>query len=216
MGGVIHGGIGKNLQYKCIVFDYSSMCQNNLMSFSRTIEAFDSLQHIVFAEPKQQENKVIKEIFDLFDTDLSTGIKFQIAGKSLQLLGLVYQFSCTQTKPKTKTFKNQNKLKEVLTYIKQNYDKDITLIELADIAQLSQKYFCTIFKQLTGKTPIDYLIYYRVECAAEQLVYTDDSVIDIALSCGFNDVSYFIKKFSEIKQVTPLKYRNSFKAVDDD
>lgn len=85
----------------------------------------------------------------------------------------------------------------------------LTLGNLAEAADMSPKYFCRFFSEMTGKTPIEYLNYYRIECAAEQLLYTDDLVTDIALNCGYNDLSYFVKTFKKYKAQTPKQFRKT-------
>lgn len=87
----------------------------------------------------------------------------------------------------------------MLSKIKNDYSQPLTLSELAETARLNPQYLCRAFRQVTGKTPIDYLNYYRIECAAEKLCYTNLSVTEIALSCGFNDLSYFNRLFKRHK-----------------
>ena len=99
-------------------------------------------------------------------------------------------------------------MKNVLTYIRNNYGEPITLDELAAVAGMSPRYFCRAFAALTGRTPIAYLNYYRIECACERLTLTDKSVTEIAFSCGFNDMSYFSRVFKQLKGTTPTAYRN--------
>ena len=55
-------------------------------------------------------------------------------------------------------------------------------------------------------TPIEYLNYYRIEIACEQLIITNKNITDIAYDCGFNDVSYFTKVFKKYKDTVPSKY----------
>ena len=86
----------------------------------------------------------------------------------------------------------------------------LTLDELAAEAGLAPKYLCRVFRQVTGRTPIDYLNYYRIECAAELLCTTTDSITDVALSCGFNDPSYFSRMFRRQKRVSAHVYRNQY------
>ena len=105
--------------------------------------------------------------------------------------------------------KNISKLKKILTYIRENYHTQITLDDMAKAAKMSPKYFCSFFKEMTRKTPIEYLILYRIECAAKKIHRSDESITDIAYSCGFNDLSYFIKTFKNIKGVTPAKFRHN-------
>lgn len=64
-----------------------------------------------------------------------------------------------------------------------------------------------LFKQYTGKTAAAYLNDYRLEKAKSLLLHTDASVTDIALDVGFNNTSYFIKKFQEANQLSPHKFR---------
>ena len=83
------------------------------------------------------------------------------------------------------------------------------LNEMAEAAQMSPKYFCYFFKEMTSKTPVEYLNGYRIEKAAKKLLNTNDSVTDIAYSCGFNDLSYFIKTFKIQKGMSPAKLRKN-------
>jgi AraC-like DNA-binding protein len=57
------------------------------------------------------------------------------------------------------------------------------------------------------RSPIDYLNYYRIECASYFLVSSDMTVAEIAQHCGYNDSSFFIKQFRKYKGTTPRKYR---------
>ena len=59
---------------------------------------------------------------------------------------------------------------------------------------------------MTNKTPIEYLNYYRIESACEQLLTTDYSITEVALNSGFNDASYFIKIFKKHRGITPKQY----------
>jgi AraC-like DNA-binding protein len=58
-------------------------------------------------------------------------------------------------------------------------------------------------------TPFEYLNNYRVEMASRALITTDKPITEIAFSCGFNDLSYFIKTFKKCKGITPKSFRNS-------
>ena len=105
--------------------------------------------------------------------------------------------------------KNVVTLKKALAYIRNSYDTPITLMDIANSAGISPKYLCTFFKEMTGKTPFEYLNAYRIERAARKLINTDLPVTQIAYMCGFNDLSYFIKTFKQIKGVTPKNFRKS-------
>ena len=94
----------------------------------------------------------------------------------------------------------------MIATIEDHYDECITLDDLARAAGMNSKYFCRYFREMTHRTPIDYLNYYRIEQACFKLATTNDSIAEIGMSCGFNDESYFIKTFKKYKGVTPKKY----------
>ena len=83
-----------------------------------------------------------------------------------------------------------------------SYNKQITLEEMAGSVDMSPKYFCRFFHEMTHRTPIDYLNYYRIERACYQLMTTDQSITEVAYSSGFN----FIKTFKKYKGTTPKQY----------
>ena len=91
--------------------------------------------------------------------------------------------------------------------MRSSYDTQISLEQMANVAGMSPKYFCYFFKEMTGKTPGEYLKGYRIEKASSKLMYTDLSVTEIAYASGFNDLSYFIKTFKAQKGISPKKFK---------
>lgn len=100
-----------------------------------------------------------------------------------------------------------DKLKKVIGHIHENLAEPLSLQELSEICFMSPGYFCRYFKQEIGKTPIAFINECRIERACELLSGSALSVSDIALSVGFDNFSYFIRKFREYKEMTPGKYR---------
>ena len=96
-----------------------------------------------------------------------------------------------------------------VTFFSENYHQNITLEELAEYAHLSEGQFCRSFKELTGMTPFRYLIRYRILQSCNQLLLTDKKVTEIALSCGFNNISYYNRAFFKIMRMTPTEYRKT-------
>ncbi|WP_406807622.1 helix-turn-helix domain-containing protein [Clostridium perfringens] len=103
-------------------------------------------------------------------------------------------------------------LKNVITLIENEYQNPLTLEDLSKASGMFPKYFCRFFHEMINKTPIEYLNYYRIEISCEKLIATELSITEIALNCGFNDVSYFIKTFKKHKGLTPKQYLKSLKA----
>jgi len=149
----------------------------------------------------------------LFDSMASShsGYKFSVLSALYNMLGAIIDKNLyTSSSLASHNAQNNDlaRLKAALSYIRSKYDKQLTLSDISVHSAMSEKYFCSFFKKMTAKTPMQYLILYRVERAAGKLLKTNSSITEIALSCGFNDISYFIKTFKKIKGTTPLKFRN--------
>jgi AraC family transcriptional regulator len=85
-----------------------------------------------------------------------------------------------------------------------------TLAHLADAAALSPYHFLRTFNHLTGVTPHQYVLRARLRDAAVRLVRESGSVLDIALDCGFGDISNFNRAFRSEFGVSPRAYRREF------
>ncbi|MBP3367231.1 MAG: helix-turn-helix transcriptional regulator [Treponema sp.] len=135
----------------------------------------------------------------------------QIAsGALIVLFGLFKKhgfYSEKKVLPARKRIRNK-KFDLVLELIKKNYSSNITLEQLAESAGFSPKYFCRVFREMTGRSPVEYLNWFRINRACSLLRESNEKLSSIAQSCGFRDFSYFIKMFHRYKGMTPLKYRN--------
>lgn len=88
-------------------------------------------------------------------------------------------------------------------------EKKITIEEAATLCCFSKSHFMKLFKELTGMSFTAYLVNYRLELSAKQLIETDQKIIDIATNCGFNNHSYFTRCFLKKYGLTPAKYRQT-------
>jgi AraC-like DNA-binding protein len=97
--------------------------------------------------------------------------------------------------------------KAVISYIEKNYHQPITLQDLSDTIPCNSQYLCRFFKDIAGISPIQYLIRFRLDRACYLLQHTSKPILEIAFDCGFENVSYFIRKFKEVNGSTPREYR---------
>lgn len=103
--------------------------------------------------------------------------------------------------------RNELRFREMLQLIENKYFDAITLQELADAAFISKTECIRCFKTITGRTPIQYLVEYRIQKAAELLISTDMNVSKIGERCGFLEMSYFSRCFRRHYAMTPSEYR---------
>ena len=102
----------------------------------------------------------------------------------------------------------QHKLKLVTDYINDYLERELSLKELAAIAQVSQYHFCRAFKQMTGFSPHQYLIRQRVERAKRLIQKGEMSLSAVAIACGFTHQSHLHRHFKRLTGVTPKTFFN--------
>lgn len=208
--GVIHGGDPENCVYECIVFDPKPI----LMYVEACKRAMN---------PILNRNIFIRRDVFRGDADFADALeklygcgKAGISGIELKVMGALHEFFGMLVERMdaagvdvfyTRSGQKAEQLKPALEYIESHYGQNITLDELARLTGLSAKYFCRYFKTIVHRSPIDYLNYYRIECASYFLISSDMTIAEIAQHCGYNDSSFFIKQFKKYKGTTPKQYR---------
>lgn len=103
--------------------------------------------------------------------------------------------------------------RELLAYIQEHYEEKITLSMLAQEFHLSEKYISWYFKQHFSISFMQYVSHLRMTRAKHLLYSTEHSVTEIAFSCGYPSVNFFIRSFKEVHGITPLQYRKQSKVL---
>ena len=105
----------------------------------------------------------------------------------------------------------QVRVRQMIDYIEQNFGNKITLDDMAAAACISKREVSRCFKENMGRTPFEYLIEYRIAKGKIKLLTTDDTVLEVALQCGFESASYFTRMFKRYEGISPLEFRNKMK-----
>jgi AraC-like DNA-binding protein len=94
-----------------------------------------------------------------------------------------------------------------LNYIRNNFDKSITIDQLAAIEHFNPTYFSEWFKRKYGVSPIAYIRHLRFDKAKELIMSTDYTIMQIAQQVGYENQSTLTKLFQKEIGVTPREYR---------
>jgi len=105
---------------------------------------------------------------------------------------------------------NSRRIERVMEHINQNFDKTITLGEVAKLALMTEVAFSRFFKSRTGQTFIDMLNEIRLGHASRMLIETTNNITEIAYKCGFNNMSNFNRIFKKRKTCTPKEFRDTY------
>lgn len=103
--------------------------------------------------------------------------------------------------------KENEVISEIIKYILENINQELSLDEMAKKAGFNKFYFSKFFKASTGFGYKEFVIMTRLREAKKLLSQTDLSICDVAFRCGFNDSNYFSNIFKKKEGVTPLYYK---------
>ena len=89
-------------------------------------------------------------------------------------------------------------------------DDDLSLEEMAELAEISKAHFCQMFRKSTGQSPHQFVLRHRVERAKEMLRVAQTRVLDVAVACGFKSQQHFARVFRRVCGTSPTEYRQEF------
>ena len=102
---------------------------------------------------------------------------------------------------------SRNRIPQAIEYMKNRWQKTLTVPDIARSCNLSTSQFSSLFKELTGYSPLDYFLRLKMQRAAEMLDTTTRPLKEIAADVGFSDPLYFSRVFHRIYKISPSEYR---------
>jgi len=111
------------------------------------------------------------------------------------------------------SLKESHRVNLINNYIKDNYQNEPSLEKLSKEVSLSKEAFCRFFKKTFDKTYSNYINEYRITIASKMLIETDLSISEIGYESGFNNLSFFYRKFKTYKKLSPNSYRQTYRRI---
>jgi len=105
---------------------------------------------------------------------------------------------------------NSRRIEKAFQHMYDNFDRSISLSEVAKLVNMTEVSFSRFIKKRTGNTFIDSLNEIRLGHASKKLIETTHSISEISYHCGFNNISNFNRIFKKKKGCTPKAFRESF------
>lgn len=178
-----------------------------------------SLKIIELHEKDAWHEKILDTINSIIAVNLTKKYGYELITKSYlcqlwtYLLEQVIPQNINKNKQTTVSL-DESRVKEAIIYIEKHYHEHITLEQLAASINISKSECCRCFKRTLKLTPFEYLMKYRIFCAANMIQRNDPeahSMSSLALSVGFNNASYFNKVFKQYLDCTPSEYKRRIK-----
>lgn len=195
-GKMIHGCPGEKLEF--IVLGDEPFYHINLY--------YESKNKILFEMQLNDKDNIIELLEKVLLLKKEGTLKSSYQAEELldEVLELVFA-DCLHSSIRT----NQQLIKEVVSYIHNSYDKDITLKVLADYSGKKEEQLSYLFYKYMKIRPINYLIKYRLEQAIKLLKEEDYTVQEIASLVGYSDPLYFSRLFKKHVGYSPSQVRNN-------
>jgi AraC-like DNA-binding protein len=165
-------------------------------------------QHIRFENQIKNDNELLYQVLELIHEykRQDRGYELLIKAGLYRILVLLMRRHTAATADKEENeqrYHTLHQLRPVLKYVDQHYTQKLTLTELATMSNMSRHHFCRLFKSITGKPPIEYINYLRINVAMGLLKEGQLNISEIAMTVGFNDSNYFSRLFKKYKNCSP-------------
>lgn len=187
-------------------------------------KTFDSYTLAEFFASNTEKEDIIVAVFDFFRLDCVERCNINPS----KLDSLIRKFNETEktdidilasiidlikSSQKCTLDKENELIKIICSYIFEHLTEDMNIEKIAEELNISYYYMCHIFKNKYGISVNTYRTQKRLEIAIRKLVETDEKIADIAVLCGFNNISYFTETFTKMVGVSPTVFRTQNKGV---
>ncbi len=136
----------------------------------------------------------------------SPGFELVIRARLLSLLAVLLPHCRESTQLSELRTEHSQKIKAALEYIAAHYAEDLSIADVATACYFSEYHFMRFFKRCTGISCGDYIKSLRLEKAAEHFAAGEQAILDVALSVGFHNLSYFYRAFRKKYGMTPKQF----------
>lgn len=99
------------------------------------------------------------------------------------------------------------RIEKVKTYLSCNFQRDVSIEDIALYIGMNRSSLCTFFKRYTGRTIIQWLTDIRLDAARQALTHENITIAECCYKCGFNDVPHFNRVFKKHEGISPKEYR---------
>ena len=153
------------------------------------------------------QREILQRLLHIFHLQERANTEMQTVAFLLELWRELFVHAEARCEQNTGDKGRRAQLQVMMQFIHANYNKQITLKEIADSVHISESSALQFFRQGIHLSPVAYLIQYRLKRAADLLVNTNKTVTNIAYETGFLDAGYFCRTFRKYYRQTAMEYR---------
>ncbi len=201
-----HSGIciSEEARWDVLMFDIRSFYNNAPLCSDTLVPIFDGKTKFKMILSNSEALDCCKRL-----TYLVNNNSFESIAQVYRLIDLLLKHALLEIEEGPKSI---YVIDEVLEFIKENLDKELTTKLLSQKFNYSEEHFCRLFKEATKVTPTNYIKINRLNKAINLLSTNNYSVSQVSALCGFNEPNYFTRCFKSHFGKSPTEYRKIEKA----
>ncbi len=217
--------IGPSVPHTWVSYDRQDACEAVVVHFNETTAGLS-----IFSLPEMAKIKELlksaargihfygehtRQVCDMI-TELNTGESWRKITSLITILGKLAEHDGRRLLSAKNSFgsldrKSQDRFSRASEYLDANFtDPQISQSQIASQIYMSTSRFSQFFRQVSGKSYIEYLNELRIGYACRLLIETDRPITDIAFAAGFNNIANFNRHFLKLKTATPRQYRREY------
>jgi AraC-like DNA-binding protein len=202
---VVHSNIISICDGTMYVLKISFEAMSNFVNFPEMFEySHQKISQLSFSCPEydivyKYVKKIIEDDHDFFSCLSNIILIFNVIRK--------YR-SNVNKEPNIYPLKNTN-LYELINWTQENFNRNISIEDAANVVGYSKCHFCSKFKSITGSTYMEYLRSVRLAIAC-RLLQQNRTISEVCSSCGFDNISYFTQLFKKTYGLTPKSYAKKY------
>ena len=208
----LHNGFSDEKQeckFICIVLHPSILCANEWFEnkYIRSLLYKNELEYIILKEEVSWQKRILDLLIDMYQSVDDELIYFKVQQSFFEICEIIFRNKDICVNSHNFNSLKLNTLKDMIGFIQKNYNKKITLIDIASSGNCCKSKCSAIFKELLKQSPNQYLIDYRLDRSRNLLLSTDKTILEIAIEVGFNSSSYYCEAFRKKYSTSPTQYR---------
>lgn len=195
-------------EFICVLFHPMLLCASEMFQQQYVNPMLNSgISYVHLSNTEGWQSSILEYTLNMYNRKDEKTAPLYIQGLAYLLWAQIISNVYNDVQPNSKIDTKLVILKRMLTYIRENYSRKITLNDIAVAGHVSKRTCGTIFIAYFNRTPIEYLNGYRLRKSIELMKNTDMSILDIGLAVGFSGASYYAEIFRKNFGVCPGEYR---------
>lgn len=168
-------------------------------------------QAAVLRRESEMQRKVLEDMQEMNRIQDAKAFGYEMAFRNKMAemwIDFIHMLGVEPESAKLRTSEKEERLKEMLAFIHQEYGNEISLSDIAGAAKVSKREALRCFQEEIHISPGAYLKEYRLQMACAMLRNTSETITIVSQNCGFHSASYFGKVFRSQMGCTPYEFRN--------